>query len=48
MPEKVRVHWVVIKEPDKLKEAPGGIFFLVEGPNPHKNNFLFNGSFTSF
>ena len=42
MPEKVRVHWVVIKEPDKLKELPGGIFFLVEGPNPHKDNFLFN------
>ncbi|MBC8416731.1 hypothetical protein H8E06_00190 [bacterium] len=41
MPEKVKVHWVVIKEPDKLKETPGGIFFLVEGPNPHKDNFLY-------
>ena len=42
MPEKVRVHWVVIKEPDKLKELPGGIFFLVEGPNPHPNQLFYN------
>ena len=41
MPEKVRVHWVVIKEPDKLRELPGGIFFLVEAANPHDGNFLY-------
>ena len=41
MPEKVKVHWVVIKEPNKLLERPGGIFFLVESANPHKGNFLY-------
>jgi len=30
MPEKVLIHWVVIKEPNKVTESEGGIYVLLE------------------
>ena len=30
MPEKVLIHWVIIKEPNKFKEFTGAIYILAE------------------
>lgn len=29
MPEQFRLHWIRVDEPDKPKDAPGGIFFWI-------------------
>ena len=38
MPDKVVVHWVIIKEPNKLKEYDGDIFILLETAEEMKAN----------
>ena len=40
MPEKVLVHWVIIKEPNKLKEFDGKIYILLETAEKHKANSI--------
>ncbi len=40
MPKKVLVHWVIVKEPDKLEDYDGNIYFLVESANKDDGNFV--------
>ena len=40
MPETVRVHWVVIKEPNKFTEYEGAIYFLIESTEDETNPIL--------
>lgn len=41
MPEKVNIHWVVIKEPNKLSGFLGKIYFILESSEESKmNSFL--------
>ena len=40
MPEKVLVHWVVIKEPNEQTNFDGAIYFLLESINEEENSFL--------
>lgn len=40
MPEKVLIHWVVIKEPNKATESKGAIYVLLESLGENKSNFL--------
>jgi hypothetical protein len=41
MPNKVLVHWVIIKEPNKAKEDAGAIYVLLETAEKIKANKLF-------
>ena len=34
MPEKILIHWVIIKEPNKLTEFDGAIYILLESIAP--------------
>jgi len=38
MPEKVLIHWVIIKEPNKVKEFDGAIYVLLETAEDIKAN----------
>tara|TARA_Y100001963_G_scaffold140919_1_gene208537 strand:- start:1524 stop:2105 length:582 start_codon:yes stop_codon:yes gene_type:complete len=40
LPEKVVVHWVIIKEPNKLTKSNGRIYVLAESLNDPGSNFL--------
>lgn len=40
MPEKVVIHWVVIKEPNKLKDYDGNIYFLIEAAEQKRHNII--------
>jgi len=40
MPEKVLVHWVIIKEPNKFTKFNGRIYILGESVGEHNSNFL--------
>lgn len=40
IPEKVLIHWVVIKEPDKLAGFEGEIFFLLESAGDKDESFF--------
>lgn len=39
-PETVMIHWVVIKEPDKLLGFSGGIYILLESAGDKKKTFF--------
>ena len=38
MPEKVLIHWVIIKEPNKFTEFNGAIYILVESAEKETNS----------
>ena len=38
MPNKILVHWVIVKEPNKFEEFDGGIFILLETMEKPKAN----------
>ena len=38
MPEKILIHWVIIKEPNKLTEFDGAIYILLESVEESKGN----------
>ena len=40
VPEKVLIHWVIIKEPNKYTKYDGRIFVLLESVGEPKSNFL--------
>ena len=40
MPEKGLIHWVVIKEPNKITKSEGGIYILMENVDKSESNFL--------
>jgi len=40
MPEKVLIHWVIVKEPNKLTEYNGRIFILLQSVNEPKSSAL--------
>jgi len=40
LPEKVLIHWVVIKEPNKITEFDGAIYILAESVAEDKGGFL--------
>lgn len=41
MPAKVNIHWVIVKEPNKLSGFPGKIYFILESSEESKmNSFL--------
>ncbi len=40
MPEKGLIHWVVIKEPNKITKSEGGIYILMENAGEPESNFL--------
>ena len=40
MPEKVMVHWVIIKEPNKFTKSAGRIYILAESIGEAESNFL--------
>ena len=40
MPEKVLIHWVIIKEPNKHTRFDGRIYILLETAGEPKSNFL--------
>jgi hypothetical protein len=40
MPEKVLIHWAIIKEPNKATESVGGIYILAESVEGNESNFL--------
>jgi hypothetical protein len=40
VPDKVLVHWVVIKEPNKYTEFKGAIYFLLESAEEEKGSLL--------
>jgi len=40
MPEKVLVHWVIIKEPNKFTKFDGRIYILLETVGEPESNFL--------
>jgi hypothetical protein len=40
MPDKVLIHWVIIKEPNKAMESKGAIYFLVESAEEKKDSWL--------
>ena len=40
MPEKILIHWVIIKEPNKLKKFDGAIYILLESAEEIKGNSL--------
>jgi hypothetical protein len=40
MPEKMIIHWVIIKEPNKFTKSDGRIYILLESAEETGNNFL--------
>jgi len=40
IPEKVLVHWVIIKEPNKFTKSPGRIYVLLESVNEEESSAL--------
>tara|TARA_B100001123_G_C15256031_1_gene1004689 strand:+ start:979 stop:1374 length:396 start_codon:yes stop_codon:yes gene_type:complete len=40
MPEKVLIHWVIVKEPNKYTKFNGAIYFLVESAEEKKSSWL--------
>ncbi len=40
MPEKVLIHWVIIKEPNKFTKYNGRIYVLLESAEEPESNFL--------
>ena len=40
MPEKVLIHWIVIKEPNKVTESKGAIYVLLESAKGDESDFL--------
>lgn len=40
MPEKVLIHWVIIKEPNKITKSTGGIYILIESVEESESVFL--------
>ena len=40
MPEKMVIHWVIIKEPNKFTKSKGRIYVLVESVEEPESNFL--------
>lgn len=40
MPEKVLIHWVIVKEPNNILALKGKIYFLIESPYKEKNFLL--------
>jgi len=40
VPEKVLVHWVIVKEPNKATESEGAIYVLLESAKEDKSGFL--------
>jgi len=40
VPEIVLIHWVIIKEPDKLSGSEGSIYFLLESAGGKKKSFF--------
>ena len=40
MPEIVLIHWVVVKEPDKLTKFKGAIYFLIESVEEENESFF--------
>lgn len=40
IPEKVKIHWIIIQEPDKITETPGAIYMLAEAPQRLEPNRL--------
>lgn len=40
MPEKIIIHWVIIKEPNKLTKFDGRIYILLESAGKPSSNFL--------
>ena len=40
MPDKVAIHWVIIKEPNKLLEFDGSIHMLIESAEQNNNSLL--------
>jgi hypothetical protein len=40
MPEKVLVHWIIFKEPNKFTQSEGRIYLLLESMDKPSSNFL--------
>ena len=40
MPEKIVMHWVIVKEPNKFTKSEGRIFILLESAGEPKSHFL--------
>lgn len=40
MPEKVMIHWVIVKEPNKYTGFKGEIYFLIESASKTENSLL--------
>ena len=40
MPEKVLIHWVIIKEPNEFKKYKGRIYILMESTEPTSSSAL--------
>jgi len=40
MPEKILIHWVIVKEPNKQIKSKGAIYFLVESAKKEKKSLL--------
>ena len=40
IPDKMSVHWIIIKEPNKLLQFKGKIYILIESVD-NNNNFLY-------
>ena len=40
MPEKILIHWVIIKEPNKFTNSKGKIYILLESAEESKSNFV--------
>ena len=40
MPDKVLIHWVIVKEPNKLTKFGGQIYFLIESVKKEEQSFL--------
>ena len=42
IPEKVLIHWVIIKEPNKFTKSKGRIYVLLESAGESESNFFAN------
>tara|TARA_R100001086_G_scaffold185483_2_gene103805 strand:+ start:1587 stop:2168 length:582 start_codon:yes stop_codon:yes gene_type:complete len=40
IPEKILIHWVIVKEPNKLTKSEGSISILLQSAEPPKGNFV--------
>ena len=40
LPERFLIHWVVVKEPDKVEKADGGIYLWVRDIDPDNDSSL--------